>query len=48
MPPGAAGPRSFRATAAAPGVESPAAAAALNDAFQTVARNIVVWAQATI
>ena len=40
--------RSFRATAPAPGVESPAAAAALNDAFQTIARDIVVWAQATI
>jgi phospholipid/cholesterol/gamma-HCH transport system substrate-binding protein len=40
--------RSFRATAPAPGVESPAAAAALNDAFQTIARDIVVWAQATM
>ena len=40
--------RSFRATAATAGVESPAAAAALNEAFQTVARDIVVWAQATI
>ena len=39
---------SFRATAPATGVESPAAAAALNDAFQTIARDIVVWAQATI
>jgi phospholipid/cholesterol/gamma-HCH transport system substrate-binding protein len=40
--------RSFRATAPATGVESPAAAAALNEAFQTVARDIVVWAQAMI
>jgi phospholipid/cholesterol/gamma-HCH transport system substrate-binding protein len=40
--------RSFSATASATGVESPAAAAALNDAFQTVARDIVVWAQATM
>ena len=40
--------RSFSATAPATGVESPAAAAALNDAFQTVARDIVAWAQATM
>ena len=41
--------RSFSATAPATGVESAAAAAAaLNDAFQTVARDIVVWAQATM
>jgi phospholipid/cholesterol/gamma-HCH transport system substrate-binding protein len=39
---------SFSATAPATGVESSAAAAALNDAFQTVARDIVVWAQATM
>jgi phospholipid/cholesterol/gamma-HCH transport system substrate-binding protein len=40
--------RSFSATAPATGEESPAAAAALNNAFQTVARDIVVWAQATM
>jgi ABC-type uncharacterized transport system auxiliary subunit len=40
--------RSFRATAPATGVESPAAAAALNEAFQAVAHDIVVWAQATM
>jgi len=40
--------RSFRATVPATGVESPAAAAALDVAFQTVARDIVVWAQATL
>jgi ABC-type uncharacterized transport system auxiliary subunit len=40
--------RSFSATAPATGVESPAAAEALNDVFQTVARDIVVWAQATM
>ena len=40
--------RSFSATAPATGLESLAAAAALNDAFQTVARDIVVWAQATM
>jgi len=39
---------SFSATAPATGVESPAAAAALNNAFQTVARDIVVWARATM
>jgi phospholipid/cholesterol/gamma-HCH transport system substrate-binding protein len=39
---------SFRATAPAPEVESPGAAAALNDAFQTIARDIVVWVQAAI
>jgi phospholipid/cholesterol/gamma-HCH transport system substrate-binding protein len=39
---------SFSATAPATGVESSAAPAALNDAFQTVARDIVVWAQATM
>jgi phospholipid/cholesterol/gamma-HCH transport system substrate-binding protein len=42
------GERSFSAAAPATGVEGPAAAAALNDAFQTVARDIVVWAQATM
>jgi phospholipid/cholesterol/gamma-HCH transport system substrate-binding protein len=40
--------RGFRATVPATGVESPAAAAALNAAFQTVAHDIVVWAQATL
>jgi phospholipid/cholesterol/gamma-HCH transport system substrate-binding protein len=40
--------RSFRATAPATGVDSPAAAAALNQAFQTVAHDIVVWAQTSI
>ncbi|MGD0720971.1 MAG: ABC-type transport auxiliary lipoprotein family protein [Roseiarcus sp.] len=39
---------SFRATAPATGVEGPAAAVALNAAYQTVARDIVVWAQATM
>ena len=40
--------RAFSATAPASGVEGPAAAAALNQAFQTVARDIVVWARATM
>ncbi|MGD0188929.1 MAG: ABC-type transport auxiliary lipoprotein family protein [Roseiarcus sp.] len=40
--------RGFRATAPAMGVGSPEAAAALNEAFQTVAHDIVVWAQATM
>ena len=40
--------RSFSATAPATGVESPAAAAALNAAFQTVARDIVVRARAAM
>jgi phospholipid/cholesterol/gamma-HCH transport system substrate-binding protein len=40
--------RSFRAMAPASGVESSAAAAALNDAFQTIARDVVAWAQAAM
>jgi phospholipid/cholesterol/gamma-HCH transport system substrate-binding protein len=40
--------RSFSATAPASGVAGPAAAAALDEAFQTVARDIVAWARATM
>jgi phospholipid/cholesterol/gamma-HCH transport system substrate-binding protein len=40
--------RTFSATAPATGLEGPNAAAALNEAFQTIARDIVVWAQATM
>jgi phospholipid/cholesterol/gamma-HCH transport system substrate-binding protein len=40
--------RDFIADAAATGADSPAAAAALNAAFQTVARDIVDWARETM
>jgi len=40
--------RDFSAMAVATGGESAAAAAALNDAFQTIARDIVEWARETI
>jgi phospholipid/cholesterol/gamma-HCH transport system substrate-binding protein len=40
-----AGQRSFEATAPVSVVDGPAGAAALNEAFQTIARELVVWAQ---
>jgi phospholipid/cholesterol/gamma-HCH transport system substrate-binding protein len=40
--------RDFSATAPATGVEGPKAAAALNEAFQTMARDIVDWARSTM
>jgi len=43
-----AGERVFRARAPATGGDTPAAAAALNAAFQTIARDIVDWARDTI
>jgi len=40
--------RSFSATAPTTGVEGPEAAAALNEVFQTIARDIVVWARTAV
>lgn len=40
--------RDFSAAATATGVDGPAAAAALNEAFQTVARDIVVWTRSAL
>jgi cholesterol transport system auxiliary component len=40
--------RSFAATAPAKAVDGPAGAAALNEAFKTIALDIVAWAQTTM
>jgi len=43
-----AGQRGFEATAPVTAVDGPAGAAALNEAFKTIARDIVAWARTTM